>query len=797
MIVPFAECLARPDPLPGVRCYLSDHLERVACACGDAGGDLTQRLGFLAGLLHDAGKARSSWQEYIRTGRGRTNHAPQGACLFAYAASKLLQTWRLTSAELKLGRRLLLRFARDVYDHHSDLGDLSADVPWEYTVDQASLAECDLAGLFAFVRRHFPEAELDPDEIFAWLEKSPELWATWVKNDRVSLARQLLQAKSQYGEAARLCVRRYTAALIRGDRFEAGQVEGSDLGQEAAREGEKRLVEYCALRAGTTRSAGRAAELVRQRQWVQEQAVKTYLAAPDRQLYSLLLPTGLGKTLTATRLALRACGLGKSRRIIYVAPYLSILSQAAREISTATGLPVLEHHHLALLRAAAEGELPEPEDSLLLESWQAPVVVTTFNQLFRALFPKRAQHTMRLEALDGAFLIIDEPQVISGKCWNAFLAILEAIMGQCGGRALLSTATLPPVEYGLEEELVPLAPQVQSPRRYEVGVLPEVFSEAAVAEAALSLLREVRSAVVILNTVRDAEMVYDLVREQAPGEVALFNLTGCMTPLHKARRIREIDASLASGRKTLVVSTQILECGVDLSFERVLRAVPTVPSIVQAAGRANRHAEGRTGKVLAFRFLREDGADSRPWVYRGAAVREATDACLETHPRWSETETPAVLADYYRELLARDTSTAELQSLLEAASGRWKALEHMTPFEAEYPQWDVFVPYGEEELGEAARSLLRRLVGGGCEVLYERYLDRTFKARLSLLERRQLTALLQHFLVSLDEEVARTLALFPSDVAIGRIVDSGLYSDETGLAHVVAAGRGPDNALVL
>ena len=104
---------------------------------------------------------------------------------------------------------------------------------------------------------------------------------------------------------------------------------------------------------------------------------------------------------------LTACSLGRAKRIVYVAPYISILSQATDDIRKATGLR-FQHHHLSVVQ---NPDFAEDDDLLLMESWQAPIVATTFNQLFLALFPRRAQHSMRLRALEGAFVIVDEPRL--------------------------------------------------------------------------------------------------------------------------------------------------------------------------------------------------------------------------------------------------------------------------------------------------------------------------------------------------------------------------------------------------
>ncbi len=797
MTIPFSRCVARPDSADGTRHLLLEHLLEVARSWGRVDGDLSSQLRFLAGLTHDAGKARARWQSYITGGPGRVNHAPLGSALFAFAASTLLEKWLPPRAQRQELESLILHLARDIYDHHGSLDDLGSDVPWRYTLQLADFDECDLGGLLAFVEGHFPGMRLGRDGLAAWIEDFPETWTRWQARAEARTRRVLAEAPNCFREAAARCVRMRTAGLVVADRYHASGLGRAELAPAEATRAELRLRSFCEERAVVALRRGASEHLVSRRQWVQDEAVRAFVADPEATVYTVLLPTGLGKTLSSMRVALTACAMGRCRRVVYVAPYLSILSQATREIARATGLEVLEHHHLSVLRQGTSarsqtGEMEkaeeesEPDELLVLDSWQAPVVTTTFNQLFRGLFPQRAQHTMRLEALKRAFVIVDEPQIIDGAVWNVFLTMLEAVATECGAKVLLSTATLPPLELGIGGRSVALGPAVEAPCRYNVRTLPEPLDESGTSALAVDLVARTGSVAVILNTVADAAEVYRLVRERVPRDIACYNLTGCMTALHKAHRIGEIAERLGSGERVVAVCTQILECGVDLSFRSVLRALPVIPSIAQAAGRANRHAEGDQAEVIVFRFLRNAEEDTRRFVYRAGAAREETEACLADYPGWREPDTQEIVADYYRRVMARNTDTASLQSLVDAACGTWTSLGRVDPFGSDYPQVDVFVPRGEQYLQEGpVRDLLEEFAPGGSEQLYERYLDRRFMARLSFVKRKQFIALLRHFIVSLSPKVAKGLAEFPPEVSIARIVDTELYSEATGLAHRV------------
>lgn len=793
MVVPFYQCIARPPSIDGTQHLLSDHLAAVAESWGDPRGDPPSRLRFLAGLLHDAGKAREPWQYYIRhvgeRGVKSVNHSPLGSALFVYCACKLLDAWHVAGNELRDLHSLTISLAYDIYDHHGPLSDFDVEPPWEDTLDPEHFLECDLRGMAEFINQYFSEIMSDLGEITFWLAEFEDTWGRWVAKAHGYVQRMIDSQNGRFTAAAERCIRTRTAGLIAADRYHASSLTPDVLDCASAAKALSRLQEYCESRKLAIERLGKGAlDICELRQRLQRECVRRYQEDPDEGFYTLLLPTGLGKTLSSMRVALTACASGRCHRIIYVAPYLAILSQATKEINAATGLDVLQHHHLSAL-------YDESIDSLVLESWQAPVVTTTFNQLFRALFPSRAQQTLRLKGLDGAFVIIDEPQIIDGAVWNLFLKMLEAASNQCGMQVLFSTATLPPLEFGLDREAVPLAPMIKAPERYKVLVIDGYLDEEGIAELAVEEAKKAGSVAVILNTIKDSANVYSLIRGRVPSDMKCYNISGCMTPLHKSRRITEISEQIKSSARVITVSTQVLECGVDLSFRTILRARPVIPSIAQAAGRGNRHAEGEIAYVKIFQFLQSGEKDTRQFVYRDKIAREETDLCIDAHTEWTEPETRGIVDEYYRRLLSRNTNTALLDALVEAACGTWSAIEGRQPFGPEYPHVDLFVPYGEEYLSPRLVDLLYQYAPHGCEELYELYLDRRFRAKLDFAQRKRFMALLQHFIVSLDEKSARGIVQREEDVSIGRIIDKNLYSEDTGLAHLL--GRQDENEIML
>jgi CRISPR-associated helicase Cas3/CRISPR-associated endonuclease Cas3-HD len=793
VVIAFADCIARPDE--GDRRFgLAEHLEAVACACGRADGSPEERLAFLAGLLHDAAKATPEWQIYIRPGGPRKGppHAPLGAAFFAYWADDLVPRW--AGSDRVLRRRffdLALDWTRLVYDHHGGIKDLAEDPPWLAgsggTGMQQFADSMDQAGLCAFVRRFFPDA-LDLSGFRAWLGDFDGRWRERWQFTRAGLLDEARRARGSDDvplaeEGLRLA--RLGGQLIFADRRDAAEWEPEEYPAARASEAADSLEGFIGERAVQALSDGANPELVAARGRLNAAALAGYRDQSDARVFALLLPTGFGKTLTGLRVALEACRTGRCRRIVYVAPYLSILSQAAREISHASGQEVFVHHHLT----AATLEDHQPYD--VMDTWQAPIVATTFNQLFRALFPARAQQCLRRPALEGAFLLIDEPQIVGREAWNLFLRALAVATREARCQALLMTATLPPADSGLGAAPVELVGRevvgTLPADRYVIRLEDRPWDAGRTAREARRRLASGRSVAVILNTIRDACDVFRRVTEGGAGRWRF--LAAAMLPGHKAKVIAEVRRLLRRRKAIGVVCTQVLEAGVDLSFQSLLRALPVFPSVVQAAGRANRHGGAREpAEVVVFDYRRTDDKPSRQFIYRSEATRQCTDAVLARRTPLAECEVPAALVEYFEALWSIEPATASLPRFELAARGAWSKLAGLEPFDGD-DGWreDVYVPHtdGDRYLPYRMARLLYRWAPGGPAELLARYQDRTFRRSLTFRQKKQLSALLHQFTVTVPQTVATEIAAPTGLEWLRELANAADYSEATGLAHLL------------
>lgn len=379
-------------------------------------------------------------------------------------------------------------------------------------------------------------------------------------------------------------------------------------------------------------------------------------------MFALTVPTGGGKTLSAMAFALRHAIAHGLRRIIYVAPYLTIIEQNAGAIRDAIGdaEAVFEHHSLA----EPLGELDDDPHSTaadhLAENWDSPIVITTNVQFFESLFANTPRRCRKVHNIARSVVILDECQSLPRELVAPTVEMLRAAQPFLGATFVLCTATQPAWEKcdalprGLDgvREIAPdptgLADRL---RRVRVSWPQRDEPEWTWGEAAARMTEDETSALCIVNTKAAARAVFLAVREQLSGEDGLFHLSTSMCPEHRRRVLAECLSRLSSGRRCLLVSTQVVEAGVDVDFPLVLRELGPLDSIAQAAGRCNR--EGRLGReggrVVVFRSA---GGGLPPGHYTLATGTTSQLLGLDEVPDPAD---PATMRRYFQTLYIKTT----------------------------------------------------------------------------------------------------------------------------------------------
>ena len=337
-------------------------------------------------------------------------------------------------------------------------------------------------------------------------------------------------------------------------------------------------------------------------------------AETNQKLYRLTVPTGAGKTLSSLRFALYHARKEQKNRIIYIAPFTSILEQNAEEIRKATGLPsvVLEHHCNVICE---EGE--EEKYRNFTETWDSPIIVTTAVQILNTLFSDQKSCIRRMHNLCNSVIIFDEVQAIPVKCTELFNLAVNFLSQFCGTTVVLCSATQPTlasleennicrcVEMSGESEKYAKAFKrveiIDETERYSGGMETEDLRDFV-----LEKTEEYRSTLVIVNTTKCAFEVFQKLEDSCTEEYAIFHLSNNMCPQHKLDTLKEIRNVLRKSKKIICVSTQVVEAGVNFSFGCVIRSKAGFDNVIQAAGRCNRHKElGRMGAVYIVQMSQE------------------------------------------------------------------------------------------------------------------------------------------------------------------------------------------------
>lgn len=379
-------------------------------------------------------------------------------------------------------------------------------------------------------------------------------------------------------------------------------------------------------------------------------------AARDPGLYRLDLPTGGGKTLAALRFSVLHAKAHGLRRIIYVAPLLSIIEQNAEVIRKGVGdtLPVLEHHSNIVHDAMPPEEAAREE--LLQETWDAPVIVTTLVQLLDTLFSGRMSSVRRFHCLSESVLVMDEVQSLPGKLLSMFNCAVNFLTKCCGSTVILCSATQPPFDDArIRHRMLPcrrLIPEDVYARYAPLFRRTEITDSGNVtlpglAEEADTLLDTAVSLLIVCNTKREAGELFHMLAETSSAR--LFHLSAGMCMQHRKQVLEALGAALQARERLICVSTQVIEAGIDISFGAVIRLSAGLDSIVQSAGRCNRHGEHEAAQPVRIVHLQNERLGPLREIRDAQA---ALDALLAEYRRASahydhDLTSDAAVRDYY------------------------------------------------------------------------------------------------------------------------------------------------------
>lgn len=738
--------------------------------------------GYLAGLIHDAGKFTVRFQEYLQNGsgaRGSVNHTFAGVRLLLSRYHEAAGSYADVASEL-------LAFACGSHHGLFDCIDEQGQSGFRRRLTQEDIgyeqAKENFFNLCAAPEELDSRFQAAREELAAVLEKIGSMTGEEASDDRYDE-----ETAFYCGLLARLLL----SAVIEGDRRDTAEFMYAL--PFPLRRDKKALIELWRAALGRVEEKlerlPQSTPVDRARGEISRQC--RLAAGQPGGVFRLHVPTGGGKTLASLRYALaHALNYGK-QRILFVSPLLSILEQNAaviRDYIREDGV-ILEHHS-NLVRE----ENPEQaqECGLLCENWDVPVIITTLVQLLNTLFSGKTTAIRRFHTLCGSVIILDEVQTVPGKMLSLFSLAVNFLAEVCGATVVLCSATQPcleQIEHPLHTPIAHLVPPSSKVREVFRRTDIQDIGEKSLKETACfarQQLEKLDSLLIVCNKREEAKALFCWL-EGADAE--RFFLSADMCAAHRRKTLKRLRACLEEGKRAVCISTQVIEAGVDISFCGVIRLAAGMDSVIQAAGRCNRSGEAGPGNLAPVYLVRcqNESLGRLPDIERGkAATLELLSEFVRQPERYGHAlDSDEAVRCYYRALYRRmprgyhDYPVSERPSLFSLLARNEQYEESPQEnfyfrqafrlagslFEVfEQSTADVIVPYGE------GAELIRELLGAGAER------DPAYLKELLGQARPYSVSLYSYQLQQLERE--NGLLQLPG----GAIALSGHYNEQTGFS---------------
>jgi len=504
--------------------------------------------GELIGRFHDIGKFPAAWQHYMLENSPKITHAPEAAA----------EIMRILPSPLNYVA------AYCIYGHHVSLPDYSA-------------------GLDRLTANHQLSEPLTADFI-------PD-----IANIQADLCTEIMPFCDSW-HSTQMFIRMLFSALVDADRLDAGTFENADLAKLRGNYDDFQQL-FAAFEQYMTKFT--ADTLVNK---IRAEILENCLAKAELPpgVFSLNVPTGGGKTLSAMAFALKHLKKYNFQRIVMAIPYNSIIEQTAECYKHIFGEKnVLEHHCNFDFEAY-------PDSRLAAENWDAPIIVTTTVQLFESLLQGNASGSRKIHNLNRSIIILDEAQKLPPEHLNAILTTLKDLTAHFNCTVVLCSATIPQVEGMLGHN-----------PRYQISGLPpaqNIIDDADLLaeklrrtninylgtldlDALAKKLNQEPQVLCIVNTRKRCLALFDKIT--APNK---YHLSALLCPADRSAILAKIRSDLAANKPVTIIATSLIEAGVDIDVQRVYREFTGIDSIAQAAGRCNREGkQDGMGQVFVFK----------------------------------------------------------------------------------------------------------------------------------------------------------------------------------------------------
>lgn len=654
---------------------VAEHTQKTTFLCKEKG----RRCGIshmtaLCGILHDIGKNKEVFNAYLHADE-RTRRKQKGSIAHASTGAKYI--YDLRHGDSGNGKVVAELIAYAVAAHHGlfDCVDIEGLDVFSKKVDVVEDYEEACANA---ERQYLREYEIDG--IYA--EAVEEFNAAWNKCKDI-MARLKTLLSSEHGSNEKemrynckffllACFQRLLLSVLIDSDWEATSdfmenVDTLSKGGGAAEEdvfgkAKDHFEAYMRKKRLDNADSGltdKERMILKAREELQKECVR--FAGHPAGIYCLPIPTGGGKTLSSLAYGLEFCRLHpETERIIYVSPYISITEQNAQVFREAIGNDrwILEHHSSVVRNEETEDEDYRTHGLGRYDiNWQEPFICTTFVQFMNTLFSDKSESIRRMHRLVNAVVIIDEVQAMPLKCVHTFNYMINFLNVVCNTNVVLCTATQPtfgeagcPLCYSQPKYMINnVTERFHEFERVKISVPrpDEKYTLESLGEEIAERTAKHKSILVVLNTKSAVRKLYDLLK--AMGVNAEY-LTTNLCAEHRKDKLQAIRETLdRKDQNIVVISTNLIEAGVDISFECVYRSMTGLDSLAQTAGRCNRNGEMDSGKIYLIMLEGENSGNMEELqqkirvterVIREYKNDEGIDSLLM--PRWMD--------EYYKEI---------------------------------------------------------------------------------------------------------------------------------------------------
>ena len=621
------KCYSHPGKL------LKVHLEKVV--------SLSKRFtsshaAELVSLFHDIGKVNPNFQEKLKGScpKEYDHHAYLSAYAFFMFLIKNPDMFKVSHGFNS--NNYLISLITIVAKHHVDLPDMMPNG------DNSILSSYEVSNLYAFLdKKH-----ISFGNVFSELLGIEPSMPSLMEEERIRFFFKGIVNKSNDYKVALpfyLEIQSIFSALIKADKSDAGDMV-STLDKEV--EDLKNFSHiYPSILQHYLDNLKSQTLLNIERTKIRLESINSIRKGlkEGKQIFELTAPTGSGKTLMLLSLASEIIKSKGAKRIIYGLPFLSITEQVESEV-----LKILKGYEYFVQRIDSKStntrfddiqkEMDEnPSEKLSQElvalefqedTFAYPFIITTFVRIFETLLGNKNHELMKLPNFSNCVFLLDEIQSLPPRLYGFFVAYLDKFCKLTGSFAIISTATQPVLQlpdsnkdakdffmdYEQPFKLLSLS-HYENPvfNRYTVEVQKSIID---IEQLGHLVLQEEKSVLVILNTIQDTKELYNIIADNMDERNVLL-LNTHFTPRDRSLKIYLAKRKLRQGDKVVLISTQLIEAGVDIDFPVLYRDFATISSIVQSAGRCNRNGKNaEKGKVVVVRLGTDQGERSS-LIYRG------------------------------------------------------------------------------------------------------------------------------------------------------------------------------------